>query len=171
MARVMRTLTFETAMDKARWIDGMCSLDARFPKVQKVARTFGRAYGPNDPEGIARGLHRFVRDGIIYVPDPEGEQLSDSQQILEEACGDCDDKARLYVALCRSVKVRAHILPIFEGNNFRHVQALVYLPGKPPLRSELIVKGVELGERPLPGAPLAGDRLRRPYEKRARFVG
>jgi hypothetical protein len=145
--RVMRSVTFADAMAKARWIDSMATLDGRFEDVQKISRLFNRAYGPNDKEPIARALHRFVRDGIKYVEDPNGEQLSDSVQILRDACGDCDDKARLYVALVRAARINSRILPIFQGPAFTHVQAQTWLGGR-WLVSELIVHGCELGDLP-----------------------
>ena len=145
--RIVRSVVFADAMAKARWIDSQATLDARFPLVQKVARTFAKAYGPNDKEPVARGLHDFVLNGITYVVDPAGEQLSDSNQILEEGCGDCDDKARLYVALTRCVRIESRILPVFEGEVFTHVQAETCLRGRWYV-NELIVRGVGFGELP-----------------------
>lgn len=142
-------------MAKARWIDANATLDARLPLVREMTRIFVKAYGSNDPEKVARGFQRFVRDGIRYVPDGPGEELSDSEQTIRTAAGDCDDKARLFVALCRSDKLEARILPVFRGDDFTHVQAEVFLKIRGPrervasarwVPAELIVRDVELGQ-------------------------
>ena len=171
---------FASPMAKARWIDGMATLDARLPLVREMARRYVKAYGSNDPERVLRPWHAFCRDTIRYVPDGPGEELSDSEQTLKKGTGDCDDKARLFVAGVRSMKLcPARILPVFEGDHFKHVQAEVFLPviaGYRDVRAsrlgggvriihapvydhrwlvaELIVKGVELGSYPPKGRPI-----------------
>lgn len=162
-------MSFDEAWNKAQWIDGMATLDARLPKVRELCRTIMKAYGPNDPTAVAGAFQRWVRDAIRYVPDGPGEELSDSQQTIEKGAGDCDDKSRLFTALCRSAKLDASIVPVFRGPDFVHVQARVSLmwpdrwDGGPHghrliyarkwVPVELIVKGVELGKLP-PRGPL-----------------
>lgn len=149
--RTVRTVTFPDAMSKARWIDAMATLDARFPTVREFARRIAMApiHDPNDQEALARDFHGFVRDSIRYVRDPAGEELSDSEQILNQGYGDCDDKARLFVALCRSIGIKARIRPCFKGEDFVHVQAEVFV-GRPArwVLAELIQRDVALGEKP-----------------------
>lgn len=160
--RVERSVTFPGAthaargMAKARWLDANATLDARLPLVRDMCRIFVKAYGSNDQEKVARGFQRFVRDGIRYVVDGPGEELSDSEQTIRKAAGDCDDKARLFVALNRSAKIEARILPVFRGDDFSHVQAEVLLNLREPgtknayrqlwVPAELIVRDVELGQ-------------------------
>jgi transglutaminase-like putative cysteine protease len=135
----------------------MCTLDARLPAVRDFARRVAMSplHDPNDQEALARDLHQFVRDCIKYIRDPAGEEFSDAQQVFQQGFGDCDDKVRLFVALCRSLGIEARVLPIFRGSDFVHVQAEVRV-GDPPrwMVAELIVKGIALGEHPRRKAPL-----------------
>lgn len=151
MSNVTRSVVFRDAMSKARWIDAMCTLDARLPLVREMARRFARARDPNDAEGLARDLHAFVRDAIRYVRDPAGEELSDAETVIDRGYGDCDDKARVFVALCRSVGIPARIRPCFRGDDFVHVQAEVLVDGR-VLVAELIVRDLPLGELPRKGS-------------------
>lgn len=168
MQRTERSVIFpgathaERGISKARWLDANATLDARLPLVRDMARIFVKAYGSNDPEKVSRGFQRFVRDGIRYVPDGPGEELSDSEQTIRKAAGDCDDKARLFVALNRSAKIESRILPVFRGDDFTHVQAEVLLNVRVPgersyawrwVPAELIVRDVELG-RFIPRGPI-----------------
>jgi transglutaminase-like putative cysteine protease len=141
----------EDGMQKAQWLDSMATLDARLPEVRQLARTIAMApiHDPNDREALARDIHGWVRDCIKYIRDPAGEELSDAQQTLLQGFGDCDDKARLFVALCRSVGIDARIRPCFSGDNFVHVQAEVNV-GRPKrwMLAELIAQGVPLGANP-----------------------
>jgi transglutaminase-like putative cysteine protease len=156
--REVRRVDFASAEAKAKWIDAKASIDAwRCPLVRDIARRFAQApcYDPNDLEPLARDLFEFVRDAIKYIKDPLVEELSDSQQVLEQGFGDCDDKARLYVALCRSVGITARIRPVFDGpESFVHVQAEVYLPRKGWRVCDLIVRDLPLGSLPTRGALL-----------------
>ena len=149
--RIVRTVTFADGMAKANWLDAMATLDARLPETRGLALRFAkqRVHDPNDKEALARDIHGWVRDCIRYVNDPAGEELSDSDQILAIGVGDCDDKARLFVALCRAIGIEARIKPCFEGENFVHVQAECRV-GRPPrwVLCELIVRGVAFGEKP-----------------------
>lgn len=53
-------------------------------------------------EAIA--LHRFVRDSIRYVQDPNGVELvQEPQKTLEFGTGDCDDKATLLAAMLEAI--------------------------------------------------------------------
>jgi transglutaminase-like putative cysteine protease len=115
-------------------------------------------HDPNDLDGLARALHRFWRDSIRYVRDPAGEEFSDSDRVLLCGYGDCDDKARGFVASCRSIGINARTRPCFDGEEFVHVQAEVSLSdGRVGgcfcescrwILAELIVRDVELGENP-----------------------
>lgn len=145
--RITRTVLFADPVSKARWLDAMCTLDARLPVTRRIARSFAAHIDPNDREALARDLHAFVRDSIRYVRDPAGEEFSDSDVILDAGFGDCDDKARLFVALCRSVGLLARILPCFIGGAFVHVQAQVDF-GEGWTVAELIVRDIPLGDLP-----------------------
>jgi transglutaminase-like putative cysteine protease len=158
---ITRTTVFAGPDEKANWLDAMASLDARLPETRALARRFamGKYADPNELGALARTFHRFVRDSIRYVRDPHAEEFTDSDAILLRGYGDCDDKARLFVALCRSAGIAARIRPCFQGDEFVHVQAEVLLSscdGAACFKenecqwciSELIVKGLEIGDLP-----------------------
>jgi transglutaminase-like putative cysteine protease len=148
---VVRTVTFHDGEAKANWLDANATLDARLPETRSLATRFAmqRIHDPNDKEALARDIHAWVRDCIRYVNDPAGEELSDSDQVLAAGFGDCDDKARLFVALCRAIGIESRIRPCFEGDDFVHVQAECNV-GRPKRWHivELIVRDVAFGEKP-----------------------
>jgi len=154
----VRTVTFRTLEDKARWIDANGSLDARLPGVRTLAARYASSRNPNDHEGLARSLHAFVRDAIRYVRDPSAEEISDAETILARGWGDCDDKVRLLRALYASVQIPARVRAVFPTPDvFSHVQLEVRWPGSDKakgatqggwLPAELIVDDLPLGELP-----------------------
>lgn len=159
MNEIRRRVEWSGVREKAQWIDGWCWVDARLSLVRELAARFARALDPNDREGLARDLQRFVRDSIRYVPDPGYEEISDSQTILERGYGDCDDKCRLYVSLARAVGLDSRIRPVVDPSdgNFYHVQCESRWPGSRDhalaqpngwLLVELILRGCELGQSP-----------------------
>lgn len=165
-----RKIQFATLEEKARWLDANASLDADLSYVRQVAGRFARAFNPNDHEALARSLHRFVRDGIRYVPDPGEEEFADSETILKRGYDDCDGKSRLFVALCRAVGLEARIVPVFKPHpdRFVHVQAEVRWKGSQAVRgaepggwllAELILKNCALGQAP-DSLPRAADGTR-----------
>src|SRR4029077_1036880 len=106
-----------------------------------------------------------------------GEEFADSETILERGYGDCDDKARLFVALVRAAEAlvplstQARIRPVFRPHPFEfvHVQAesrwwgSSHNPAALPggwLLTELILAYCEIGQNPdeLPRGP-NGQRL------------
>lgn len=158
--RVVRTVKFQNADEKARWLDGAAAFDAwHLPKVRELALRYAKApsHDPNDPDALARDFYYFVRDGIRYVSDPGGmEQLSDSDVIIESGAGDCDDKARLFKALCSCVRIPARIRPCFEdpdvGERFVHVQAEVWMQAQDDwLACDFIIRDLPFGEAPREG--------------------
>lgn len=148
----VRSVRFADAAEKAAWLDAAARLDARLPVTREIARRIVRPFGP---AATARtyAIHRYVRDAIRYVSDPGCEEFSDSDLVLRRGFGDCDDKARAFVALCTSVGLAARIVPVHRGPAFVHVAAEVKLHGA-WVYAELIIKGAELGDRPA-GGPLA----------------
>jgi hypothetical protein len=153
-----RRIVWANANEKAEWIDGMAFVDARLPGVRRFATQVALSRDPNDREGLVRELHRFVRDRVRYVPDPSYEEISDTETILERGWGDCDDKARAFVGLLRSVGLDGRIRPVFDREGyFYHVQAEAKWPGSDRFLGaqpggwvlcELILRGCELGQAP-----------------------
>jgi len=80
---------------------------------------------PEHPEWYAEidALHRFVRDQIRYVRDPDGYELVQSpEKTLEYAQGDCDDQATLLAALLKSIGHPSRFIALgFEGGPLSHV--------------------------------------------------
>jgi transglutaminase-like putative cysteine protease len=57
-----------------------------------------------DRLGEIAAIHAFVRDCIRYVWDVRGvETLHDTQRILDQKAGDCDDKSILTAALLEAI--------------------------------------------------------------------
>ncbi len=161
MRTVSRSIVFETWEDKAAYLDGVAWDDARLPLTRDVARRCALACSVNRPDLIAHQIFRFVRDVVRYMPDPASEEFSDSDAVLRQGYGDCDDKVRVFVALCRSVRIEARVAPVLrrrEGApDFCHVQAEVRWPGsyQEPMAgpggwivAELILRDAELGQEP-----------------------
>ena len=164
-----RVVTFASLEEKANWLDGQASLDALRGQVQALARRF---LGIPDPEARTRAMQRWVRDRIHYQYDFRlseflpGEEFADSSSTLDRGFGDCDDKARVFVALLRAAEMLhplgtdARIRPIFDRrpeDAFVHVQAEVRWPRSELLDNampggwllaELIVKDCEIGQNP-----------------------
>src|ERR1700682_355636 len=100
-----RVIVFKTLSEKAHWLDAASSLDALRRGIQDVATRFTRE---PSAEIRTRNIHRFCRDKIHYERDFQvsrgapGEEFADSETVLRRGYGDCDDKARLFVALMRA---------------------------------------------------------------------
>lgn len=148
---------FSSPEEKAAWLDAMASLDARLPLTRRIAGATARARDANRLDLVAADLQRLVRDGIRYVRDPGSEEFADADSILKRGYGDCDDKSRLFTALCRACGVTARTRPMFLGPAFVHVQAEVKYPGSerhPQAQAggwlvvELILRGVGVGDDP-----------------------
>ena len=163
-----RVLSFQTLEEKAKWLDAAAGLDALRESVQHLAKRFLRI---TDPEARTRAIQRFVRDRIHYQYDFRvsqglpGEEFADTTSAFERGFGDCDDKARAFVALVRAAEMiwplgtAARIRPIFTKapKQFVHVQAETKWPrselhenAMPEgwLLAELILRGCEIGQDP-----------------------
>jgi hypothetical protein len=175
-----REIIFRTLEEKARWLDAAASFDALRKGIQRVASRFT---SEPRPEIRTRNIHRFVRDRIHYERDFQlsrnlpGEEFADSPTVLRRGYGDCDDKARLFVALMRAAELvrplgtEARIRAVFRKHpvDFVHVQAEVRWPQSKRTQraddngwilAELILRGCELGQNPdeMPRGP-RGERI------------
>lgn len=168
-----RGLSFRTPYQKARWMQGNAVLDSFAAPVRSEAARFAAI---KTPLARAEALHAFVRDNIRYMRDPGGiEQLGSASTALARRFGDCDDKARLVVALATAAEklaplgMEAALQPIFPRPDwFSHVAAALRWPGSKahPLadhdgwvRAETILAGVPLGHGS-EAALLDGKRVR-----------
>lgn len=163
MAFETRVVAWNTLAEKANWLDAAASMDTALKYVRQFASRFAKV---PTLEAKAHEIHRWVRDNIRYVRDwrettnSPGERFADSESILKQGYEDCDGKARLFVALCRTCGVDARIRPVFKKHPelaFTHVQAEVRWPGSERLSyampggwvlAELILKGCEIGMNP-----------------------
>jgi hypothetical protein len=130
-----RWIRFANREAKAAYMAAAARHDAHDPAVLAWARAFAGLPRPHREEAILRFAQRCIR----YERDPawydrggqrHGIELLDSSTVaLQRGYGDCDVKARLFVALCLATGVRAEIEPVFRGENgFPHVRARVLGP-------------------------------------------
>jgi hypothetical protein len=127
-----RWIHFADREAKAKYMSKAARHDAEDPILLGWARQFNRL--PVDKRAAA--ILRFVQRCIRYERDPawfdaqgtrHGIELLDSAAVgLHRGYGDCDLKARLFVALCLACGVTADIEPVFTGDTgFSHVRARV----------------------------------------------
>ena len=131
-----RYVVFKNREDKARYMREAAEHDALDPQVISWAHQFREL----PEEERASAILRFVQNCIRYERDPawfdkagvrHGIELLDSAPTgFFRAYGDCDLKARMFVALCLASGVTARISPVFRGDNgFPHVRAEVLQTG------------------------------------------
>jgi hypothetical protein len=127
-----RWIHFADREAKAKYMSKAARHDAEDPILLGWARQFRSL----PFEKRAAAILCFVQRCIRYERDPawfdaegtrHGIELLDSAAVgLHRAYGDCDLKARIFVALCLACGVTADIEPVFTGKNgFPHVRARV----------------------------------------------
>lgn len=161
-------VAFRSDLDKLKFMQDGAAKDARQSEIQRVGLALVSNIRPDDWRGMAREIHRFVRDGIRYTHDPDRKELlMTAADTLKRGADDCDGKARLAAALGRAVGLDAVIWPKWRGPVLGHVQWGIRWPGsdRDPLAQvpasglpfpakrewivgELTIKGAELGEDP-----------------------
>lgn len=165
----MTRLEFRNDQEKLAFLDSVANEYATHPKIVALASRLIRRLRPDAYLAQAREIHRFVRDGIRYQPDPNRqEQLINPVSVIERGRDDCDGKAVTAVALMRAVGLDARVHPRWAGDELEHVQVRVRFPGSDhvggPYREgawligEVTIRGAELGEDPhqLPKNPETG---------------
>jgi hypothetical protein len=138
-----RQVVFPSREAKAAYMARAAEDDAGDP----IVRDWARQFMPLPEERRAEAILRFCQDCVRYERDPawhdvegnrHGIELLDSSSVcLHRGYGDCDAKARLFVALCLACGLRAAIEPVFRGKEgFPHVRARVLVEsreaGAPP---------------------------------------
>lgn len=123
---------------KVRILDALAHWDARYdPRVRRIAVGIVRALPDTSPGRVARALHRAVLARVRYV----GEGIETFQPAAETwalGLGDCDDSARLLVALARSLGLPAEIralanrrgVPVHASSTVGGMWAECSLPAK-----------------------------------------
>lgn len=120
------TVEIRSNVEKARYLQDKAVADALSPDVIWWGRQFADIVNPWDK---ANAILRFVSTACVYVKDPGVEVLDGSAVVLGRGHGDCDAKARLFVALCLVCGITARTLPVFVGERFPHIRAEVFLDG------------------------------------------
>lgn len=149
---------FKDQKAKLQWLRDDADRSAVDPVIVELASRIVRGTRPDDWAGMVSRIHEWVRDMIRYQHDPNRmEEFAPLRAILERARDDCDGKARLAVALAKSLGITARVWPVWRGPLLAHVQAGYKWPGSeryPGARDdgwvigELTVRGAELGQDP-----------------------
>ena len=113
------------------------------PKIRAAAINIIRGIDPisgakfagevasKDYFGMVQQIHNWVRDNIMYIKDPVGQEtLSYPEEMLfNTRAGDCDDMVIVEMALFGSVGIQSY--PVIIGlypNHFSHVYGYVEIP-------------------------------------------
>ncbi len=71
----------------------------------------------------SKALFYFVRDNIVYVPDPKADYIEGPEAVLLAGSSDCDGQAVLLAMLLKSVGITSRIALTYD-----HSYVQVYLP-------------------------------------------
>lgn len=157
---------------------------ARDPRVQTIAQALlamlsqrlqRRPTSSETAQFFADALHLLTQ----YLPDPDGQEVFQSvQQTLGggcgsevspitgklKGCGDCEDLAAAFVALCMVVGIPSRVVWLEQpGAPLNHVSAQVRTdPARPEewLWMETTIPGARLGENPYGALQRLGEQFR-----------
>lgn len=145
-------------LEKWRFLAAAPVLDARHPRIQKIARQL-LDVADGHPYRFVQLAAALARDCIRYEVDSRrvgGEDVAgytrrpgrdDAIDALQRGVDDCDAKARLFVALCLAAGLRARMRRLVRGGVLRHVFASVILDGKES-SVELTLRRARVGDEP-----------------------
>ena len=148
-------MTTEPLPDEyAKWayLHARPPLDALDRRIQARACALWAAAGER-PAAFVHLAAALARDAIHFQTDTArvgSEHLGHPADALERGTDDCDAKARLFVALCLAVGLRAELVPRWtpDGQRLQHVYAAVQLAGRwQPV--ELTLSRARVGDEPL----------------------
>ena len=161
-------------------LDNLAATAASDPRVQSVARylydqlaaRLGR--GPTAAE-TAQWLMDALHLLCDYAPDPPGEEVFQSVEWTlsgacspdispitdrPKGCGDCEDLASCFVALCMCLGLRARVRWWDQpGQALNHVSAQVAIDGT-WTDAETTIPGARLGESPYAALARVGPSFR-----------
>lgn len=102
---------------KVRMLDLLATRDARYdPRVRRIGVAIARAQRDTQPSTLARAILVNVSRRVRYVG--EGiETFQTSSETWRTRLGDCDDMARLVVAIARSLGLDAEIVALANRDN------------------------------------------------------
>jgi len=100
----------------------------RDPVIRYTALGLVNDLAPKDRYGEICRLFDFVREEIRYVRDIAGcDTLHFAEQLLWQACGDCDDKSVLLCSLLESIGLKTALKAVgFKPGSLTHVYPLVH---------------------------------------------
>lgn len=146
---------FQSDREKWEYLRDAPALDAKERAVSDLAVALWEAAG-RSPRDFAALAHSYARDVVRYMTDTEqfgGEDIAPAgglSDVIARKVDDCDAKARLFVALCLAVHLKAEMVPHWrggEGGELAHVSAKVLLDDLwTPV--ELTLARARLGEEP-----------------------
>ncbi len=115
---------------KVDLLGALAELDAELPDVRRIAED--ATAGLRVDGARAAALHQFVKDQVAFVKEKR-ETFSPTLRTLDIGQGDCDDSARVMMALLRALDIPARLetLPTRDtGKVPLHVAAQVQLDGE-----------------------------------------
>lgn len=118
----------DDAWSKVRMLDALATVDARYdPRVRAIGDAIVCRCTDTRPRTVAEALHRAVKRRIRYLG--EGiETFQSAWQTWRLRHGDCDDSARLLVALARALGQPAHVVA-FRGRDGTPAHAVAVVSG------------------------------------------
>lgn len=130
--------------------------DSADPELRALASDIiGESYAPLPPEHIGATLLAWVQQHVPFVPE-EIETFKGWRETIAHG-GDCDDSARLLVAMLLALGFRARLATF--GTPPTHVLAQVLI-GNEWQWMEATVPGAEFGEHPLSACKRLGLPVR-----------
>ncbi|MFH1331821.1 MAG: transglutaminase-like domain-containing protein [archaeon] len=93
------------------------------PFLKHVSSKVGSSCAEVSDVCYSKALFYFVRDNIVYVPDPKVEYIESPEAVLLAGSSDCDGQAVLLAMLLKSVGITSRIA---LTNDHSYVQ--IYLP-------------------------------------------
>ncbi len=143
---------FRDDRDKWEYLRRAPELDAlERPVLELAIHLWEAARGQVRP--FAELAQAYCRDVVLYMTDVEqfGEEdiapAGKLGDVLARGVDDCDAKARLFVALCRAVRLEAEMVGHWRGDELAHVSARLKIGGA-WVPVELTLARARLGEEP-----------------------
>lgn len=127
-----------TFASRVQLLDDLAWHDARFDgAVRRAALEIVGPLKTREPEEVAPAIHAFVRDRVPYLGEAT-ETFQASSDTLRYG-GDCDDSARVILALARSIALPARLnarqgtggnqghafAELWDGSSFRAAEASI----------------------------------------------
>lgn len=111
---------------KVRLLAELAEIDAADPWIRRRAMQIATDY-PRDRLGQLLAIHRYVRDGVLFVDEPV-ETFAEARLTLVWQLGDCDCMALALYALLRAAGFTVRMAPL--GSPPQHVAPQVLWAGR-----------------------------------------